>query len=498
MRMTASVLAACLALGPAAPASAAEIFRGEECRRCHDAIRDRAPAALDAKAAPSDAGSFDAVIVGGGTAGLVAAYHLRDFKVLLLDKEAKAGGKMRRESFNGDAYPVGAVYMGEPHGRLKTMFDALGLKVNKITLHEHTLHKDGRRVPDWVSGDASRMPLTAESRARFKEFQAELKRFGDNGRITLPVEECDPAALAEYDGVNFHDWLAARYGTEVADLGDLYSRDVFGISGREVSAAAGMLYMSSEVFTSYTFDGGLGAAPEALAKALGRRARTGAFVWRVAQDAGGATVDFHDGRKDYRARARAVVLAVPSMVAKRVVAGLSQPKREAMSKVRYSSYALVPMRFKKVVWNDAFVLWTPGMYFTDLTLPEYSPATLRGAKSQALVAYIPMGEKEGRAMLLSAKDEDMVSGVLADLGKVLPGAPAEVVETRVIRWGHAMPVPFPGYLTTVRPALAAPEGRFFFAGVDTQLPAIEGAVNSGILAAEGARKLLKASARVRR
>jgi len=53
-----------------------------------------------------------------------------------------------------------------------------------------------------------------------------------------------------------------------------------------------------------------------------------------------------------------------------------------------------------------------------------------------------------------------------------------------------MPVPYPDYMIKVRPVLARPEGRYFFGGVDTQLPAFEGAIYSGYLAAQKVRRFL--------
>jgi protoporphyrinogen oxidase len=77
-----------------------------------------------------------------------------------------------------------------------------------------------------------------------------------------------------------------------------------------------------------------------------------------------------------------------------------------------------------------------------------------------------------------------------DLERVLPGSVAKLKDARVIRWGHAMPVMGPHYLRDIQPVIAKPEGRYFFAGEDTQVPALEGAVYSGYYAARDARAQL--------
>ena len=53
-----------------------------------------------------------------------------------------------------------------------------------------------------------------------------------------------------------------------------------------------------------------------------------------------------------------------------------------------------------------------------------------------------------------------------------------------------MPVDYPRYLTEYRAAVEKPLGRITFAGVDTQMPCIEGAIASGWNAAAEIEKLI--------
>jgi len=198
------------------------------------------------------------------------------------------------------------------------------------------------------------------------------------------------------------------------------------------------------------------------------------------------TVLYDRGGKSYEAKAKAAVWAVPSMVIKRLANDLSMPKKRALSAVRYSAYAVVPMSLSKPLVTDTFVLWNANAFFTDLTFPTPTP----GREGQVVVAYVPYGGEPGRKRLLATADHFIKGRVQADLEKMFPGSSADVTEIDVIRWGHAMPVPAPDYMTKIRPVLARPEKRYFFAGVDTQVPAFEGAVYSGYIAAVKARKFL--------
>lgn len=491
------MLAALLLGFPLVSQAATPVFKGENCVRCHASIRDKTPGPASNAAAPADGGSFDAIVVGGGVSGLSAAHFLKDRPVLVLEAENKPGGRARRESFGPNRrYPTGAVYTSEPVGAVKKLYDGLGLKAQLITMPAHTLAHEGGFIPDWLAADGSRLPapeFSDQDRAGFKRLIAEMKDLTRTSSLMIPIEDAPAGVLEKYDSVSFWDYLEKNYGRRLAEIGDIYARDVFGDGAREVSAYAGLLYLASEEEESKTWEGGMGEIPEAIHKELGSKVRTGALVWKVAQDASGVDVYYTRSGKDYRARGKTAVVALPAMIARRIVSGLPADKIKAMSEVRYSSYALVPLKLKKVVWADSFVLWMRNAFVTDFTLPRAGNAALKKNPSagQVLVGYAPMGGLAGRKTLLTAPDQELVSKTLADLERALPGASGEVEEARVIRWGHAMPLAYPGYLSKVRPLLARPEGRIFFAGTDTQLPAMEGAIYSGYFAAEKAGALLK-------
>ncbi len=471
-------------------------FKGESCARCHAAIRDKAPGPAGGRV--RDAGNFDAVVIGGGLSGLSAGYFLRSRNILVLEAESKPGGRARMESFSGTdrfwSYSVGMVYIGEPQGEIGTMFKDLGLSPKLITMPEHSLFSGGKIVPHWLTKDGSNLPDPPYGPADREKFGKLQKFFADmtaGHKLAVPIENAEPAVLAEYDKESYWDFLEREYGRVVAEIGDAYCRDVFGDGARSVSAYAGILYQASERDTSYTFEGGMGDLPDALHKRLGRRVRTGAFVWNVREIPDGVEVDFTRHGKDYRARAKVAVMAVSSLIARRIAPGLSDEKRQALSQVRYSSYVLVPMRLKRTIWADSFVLWNPKAFFMDLTLPraDNEPLKRTPGRGQVLVAYAPLGA-EGRPFVLKATDAEIISRTFKDFDLMFPGASQQVREARVVRWGHAMPLPYAGYLTKVRPRVARPEGRILFAGVDTQVPAMEGAISSALIASRQAEALL--------
>jgi oxygen-dependent protoporphyrinogen oxidase len=476
----------------AVPAVNAAEFKGESCQVCHKAIRD-VPRPLKLSAY-EDAGSVDVAVVGGGLSGLTAAHYLKDKSVVVLEKEDHGGGRTYRDKLERWSYSVGAVYTVKPFGILPKLFGDLG--INPIQLKE-PIHnywtKDGIIV-NWLSPEGlAKLARDDDDRKKLAALWAKLEDFEKDGKITIPFEESDPKTLAEYDKVSFHDYLTKNFGAHAAELGDHYARDVFGTGAKDVSAAAGMLYLSAEAGPAYSWPGGLGVIAAAEAKELGDKVRTGALVEQVSQDKDGATVFYRKDGKLFKLRAKAVVMALPNFIGRRLIDGLSKEKLAAMRQVNYSVYTVIPVEFKTPVYQEAFVLWAPNMAISDLTFAggDRLVSGVPPLAGQMAEIYWPMGATPARRKLLPMTDAELIKAAFADMDRMLPGASSKAQAKRVIRWGHAMPILFPGYLTKVEPALRKPEGRLFFAGVDTQAPAIEGAMYAGYEAAQAAAKLVE-------
>lgn len=468
-------------------------FKGESCQVCHAKVRDADPDAP--RPNPEFEGKRRFVVIGAGLSGLSAGWALKNEDVLILEKEVHAGGKARRESLGPWKFATGAVYTNPPEGRIKTMYKDLRIYPRKLRDPVHVYQQDGKRVPNWLSLEG--LKSLARSKAEVPQLEClhrELTAYGKAAPMNYPIQNSpDMKAVARLDSVTFHDYLFSHCGARAAEFGDHYARDVFGAGAKDYSAALGFYYMGMELGDSYNWEGGLGEIADGLHRRLGDKVRTGALVEEVLPGKDSVRVVYQKGGKRFSVEASAVVVAVQSSVAKRIIRGLSERKKAAMEKVRYSVYGVMPIRFKKPVYTGSFVLWTPGTIMVDFTFSGGDMLTGPRPRHEGQLgeAYLALGGSAGRAWLLSASDEEIKDKVFADMETVLPGASKEVSDWRIIRWGHAMPIMGPGYLMKVQPILRENEGRIFFAGVDTQAPSVEGAMYSGLLAADSARAHLK-------
>ena len=83
-------------------------------------------------------------------------------------------------------------------------------------------------------------------------------------------------------------------------------------------------------------------------------------------------------------------------------------------------------------------------------------------------------------------DEEILAAVRADLERVLPGAGAKIIASRVERFPYAFPVMTLGAHKRLMRLHAITAGRLLLAGDYMVYPTFEGAAKSGYLAARKA------------
>lgn len=466
---------------------AEEVFLGENCQKCHSAIRGRTVQAN--KINKLNHGQYDVVVVGGGLAGLSAGYFLRDNHILILEKESKAGGHLRRDSWKNLSYPTAADYSGKPEGIIAEMFEDLGIRAQKIPPPTDLYMINGKIIEDFWGAGVDQLSYPPAVKENFRRLAADIKRLNDEEIFSVPVRDSKTEALV-FDKISFWDYLEKNYGVEVATHGDQFARDMFGAGAREVSAFVGLMYLAGEA-EQYSWSN-LG---EALEKRLGSRIRTAALVTQVEEDINGVWVTYIADGEALKVFAQTAVLATPSHVTKKILKPLSDEKEKALDRVRFSAYAVAAVAFKKPLPIKAYGLWPDkNSLFSSVTFPDWIERA--GGKKSASGAqivnfYIPMGAEDGRLRLSNLSDKKFKSEILKEIEKLFSGYKNQVEEIRVIRWGHAMPIMEPGYMNEVRPRLEKPSGHVFFASQDTEIPAMEGAVHSAYRASHEVRQFLE-------
>ncbi len=478
--------------------------------------------------ATQDAAMHDVVIIGGGAAGLSAAWRLRaagldDFVVLEVDEAF--GGTARSGSNAVSAFPWGAHYLPAPlttQGPVPRVLRELGIltgvddKGEPTFAEECLIHEPEERLyyrGAWYEGLYLRAGASPEDLQQLKRFQGLMEGFAaardGKGRkaFDVPLERgSDDAEWTQLDKLSMADWMAQQGLTSprLLWLVDYACRDDYGAHPAQVSAWAGIWYFSARQTGADKNDGylswpeGNGRLVRHLAEAAGReRIRPQVLVHAVEPIAGSTDWYVHAldaaTKTPSRLRARQVVLATPRFIAGHLVEPWRTAPPAFLKEFQYSPWAVANVTLGERPKGRGFPLAWDNVFYESQSL-GYVVATHQAARADAhgktvLTWYDALAGADvvaERSKLLAGTYEDWEAVVMADLVPPHPAVEPHIERIEVMRWGHAMVRPRPGFVWGgARQAAQASLGALHFAHTDLGgLALFEEANHHGVRAAE--------------
>jgi len=456
----------------------------------------------------SDTRHVGVVIVGGGIAGLSAGWRLtrkgcHDFEILELESEA--GGNARCGENRVSAYPWGAHYVPLPTKKstyVRELFEELGIITGyengePIYREEYLCFDPQERLfihGRWQEGLIPTIGTTSRDREEFERFKEIVDGYKSRRAFTIPMEfSRRDKDLIELDSMSIRDFLddhgfvspALHWYVNYA------CRDDYGCNYADVSAWAGMHYFASrdgeaDETTVLTWPEGNGWIVKRLRERLADHIKTGVLAYRVSQE----SVDVYDVQEKRSATIHAdhIVFACPSYLAKYVLE--NSPPVEDFEYAPWLVANLTLDSFPRER-SGATIAWDNVIYDSDSlgyvvathqSLRTFQPETVF-TFYQPLTGSSPAAE---RTRLLNTEWQTWVDFILADLSKPHPEIRDLVRTVDIMRWGHAMIRPKPGFIWgDARRRLAQPFGRIHFAHSDLSgLSLFEEAQYRGVVAAE--------------
>jgi len=459
----------------AVPADAAAVVDGEENKICHQ-VRDG-----KVFSRPPVSANHDVVIVGGGMSGLTAAYLLQNRDFLLLEKEPHFGGNAYLMEYQGQAYGTGSAFADN---ELVVAFaKEVGLEAFPVNNFDPTL-VNGEFVADTWGDGIDKLPYSTSVRDAFKKFRQELLAIDYNKREQ------------ELYNLPFTDLLKG-YPQEIKLWWDGFGASSWGARSEDTAAAIAVAQMQwmaepNRKDDRYTWPGGLGALSKYLVDVLqpkhADRMQAGTTIVAVSSEKNAVNVTYLQGADLKTVSAKAVIMATPKFITRRIVESIPEKQDDAMQQMRYIPYALVNLIFDKEVYRKGYDNWCPGNSFTDFIVADWVIRNQPGyhPKFNILSCYTPLHEEERRTLLTETGARKLAGDVLKDFQKLLPSTNVDPIEVHVYRRGHPMYMATPGLFTKVQPLLRAPMDRIFFANTDS-----EGPVSSTTQAISGARRVVK-------
>ena len=426
------------------------------------------------------------VIVGGGVAGLTAAWRLQKTgftNFVLVELESAPGGTSRSGANSSISFPWGAHYIPAPmkeNTELVSLLEEMGVvegkdKDGEPIIGEQFLCRDPEeRVffkGRWYEGLYLHAGESEEDKQQFEKFNAEVDQWiswrDGRGRraFTLPVSACsDDAEVTALDRISISDWMNARGFTSprLRWWVDYACRDDYGMTLEQTSAWAGLFYFCSRVAAPKVESQSLITWPEGngrLVRHLFEKAKANIQLDRAAvelipvQDGVEVITLDREGRAPRGFRAERVIFAAPQFMARYVVRPYRENPPPHIAEFQFGSWMVANLTLKdrpKPGARDFPLAWDNVLYESPslgYVVATHQRGIDRGPT--VLTYYYPLCDENprvGRTRLLETDWGGWAEVTLSDLSRAHPGIRGLVERLDVMRWGHAMIRPRVGFM----------------------------------------------------
>jgi protoporphyrinogen/coproporphyrinogen III oxidase len=401
-------------------------------------------------------------VVGGGISGLAAAHRLRELapwlRVTVLEGADQVGGKLRVSEVAGVPVDEGAEAMLNRRPEAVELARAVGLG-------DDLTHPATTGAAVWTREAIRSLPPTVMG------VPTDLRALAASGIVSRAgvararLDRVLPATRVDAD-VAVGRLVTRRLGAEVNDrlleplLGGVYAGHARELSlraavpqiaallergGSLLSAAAHAQARAADdrtpVFAGIR--GGVGRLPDAVARTSGADVRTRAAVRELVRRDHGWTLVVGATNAEERIDADAVVIAVPTAPAARLLKPHAAPTAARLGEIDYASVAVVTFAFARDKVAEAFTgsgFLVPPVDRRAVKAATYSSnkwAWVAEADPSVVTVRTSLG-RYGEEAQLQRDDVDLAAVALADL-RTATGVVSTPLATRVSRWGGGLP-----------------------------------------------------------
>ena len=447
------------------------------------------------------------LIVGGGLAGLGAAYELRKrgLNHTVLEASPRVGGRVMTEEVKGFRIDAGANIFLEAYGTVRAVAEDLGVSMQRtpVPIIGGTYHND--RLHGFYGGHS--LKSLFKSAKTFLSFRllspkGVLQVFKFAGMLKSRAENFsfdDHSPLLDLEtGKSTAEFVEANLGAEFLErfVQPILSGYTLGYPeevGTPHAMASFWHFGLNGVAWPRMPEQGVGVLAEALARVSQENIRLSTPVERIVLEDGRAKGVLTRGG-DF-VEADAVISATTASTAIRLAPGLPADMIEALERVTYSKCCRVvfgldsspfPPDWYGVAFPRQMGGLISGMSNSAVLLPRSVP------EGKALVHAFVIGDKAEKLFALS--DAEIANQVIEEAREYFPAIPRQPLFSRVYRWKEAVCLAPSGMMQALsqlrRRSLNHMQGLFFAGEYMGGVPSTSGALRSGMVAAEDCTRFL--------
>ncbi len=437
----------------------------------------------------------DVIVIGGGIAGMSAAWRLRYSDVLVLEASTRIGGRLRSERRGKYWLNWGGHVFGGEGSYANKLLTEIGVDSLDLTGSLSALSFKGKTLNGGnVNLYPFKLPMSWASRweiaTKGLKLMAAVKKY---------AKVCKPRPGEDYRvrQQRIYDFMADKTFSDFTgplspDVDAFFRPTVSRSSGdpEEVSAGAGIGYFllvwDKSGGLARNIVGGAATIPQSIADKLGDKVQVGAEVIEVVQHPDHVEVTYKQNGQEITEKARYCVMTTPATIAHRVLKGIDPVTLDALGQIRYGHYvsaAFLTNETGRQSWDDVYAYCCPQRSFNiAFNMSNLVRGMEAGQRSDGS-SFMVFSPATLARNLIDLPNEQVLDIYRKDLEEVFPGFGKIVVEQEVQKFRDGLAYCFPGR-NKLQPALMRPAHRVYLAGDYLGSWYTETAIQTGFLAGE--------------
>ncbi len=392
-----------------------------------------------------------AIVIGGGLAGLIVAYRLKQHgvEVSVLEASKTVGGKIGTRKVGGEPFDIGANTVLESNSAIQKLIADLGLQ-------SEMLFASPQANTRWI---VKRGKLVALPTAPLAFLTTPLFSLGAKLRLL-----CEPFVPKTTREETIAEFATRRFGKEILDYAinpfligtyaakpeDLSARSAFKalsewesrygsvIKGALTHAKATKQQPKSYSGKMFSFAGGFYTVIQKLSAALGASVERGAEVQDIQRENEAWRV-FYIQQNEMKSRtATHLVFATPADVTASLIQPIDKTVADSLAKIPYSPVAQVFLGFtrEEVEPPQGFGFLVPEKEERQILGAVYN-STIFPSRYQTVAFTVFLGGSR-KPELVKYSDGTLIEVATAELQSILNIKARPVVES-VAKWERAIP-----------------------------------------------------------